>query len=446
MNTTPETKFPQAVTQLKNNQLTQPTGWSESIQSVLEQPPAALPRYLMLFGLAFTGFFGLWAWSGKMQEVSQAKGELLPLGDTYKIQPAIAGELDQILVKEGDLVRQGQLLFELDATSAKSEVIRLEQTLAATQQTLDQTLLLMVETQRETVAQQQIAEANIQAQVATQASAQVASQTHQALLVDLEGEMLAQQERLARISSLESQGAISREYLFEIEQGVRDQQKDMTQTQGDLAQAIAQTHQSAAELAQKQAEAQQVKLTSQQALQRLAIEAEQLQATLADTQTLLTQAQSDLAQSQVRSPADGILSSLEIDNSGEFIQPGQTLAEIAPASTPLVLSALVPQSKAGLIKPGMETQIKLDAFPYQTYGVMPGEVISISPDAKGSPETGSGYLVQIALEEDYVMHEKQPVPLTVGQTASAEIVVSQRRILDLILDPIRRLKSDEMSL
>ncbi|KPQ37241.1 MAG: type 1 secretion system HlyD family membrane fusion component [Phormidesmis priestleyi Ana] len=424
----------------------QSVGWSESIQSVLEQPPAAFPRYLILLGLAFTGFFGLWAWTGTMQEVSQAQGELLPLGDTYKIQSATVGALDKIWVKEGDRIRQGQLLFELDATTAQSEVTRLEQTLAATQQTLDQTLALMSDMQAESVSQAQIAAASIQAQIATQAQSQANMQTSQALLEGLGSEMAAQQERLTRISSLESQGAISKEYLFGIEQGVRDQQKAIVQTQGEFEQALARTRQVAAELDQKRAEAQQMQLMSQQSLKKLSIEAEQLQATLSDTKTLLAEAKARLAQSQVRSPSNGILSSLELDNAGEFIQLGQTLAEVVPDSTPLVLSAMVPQPKAGLIKPGMTTQIKLDAFPYQTYGVMSGKVLSISPDAKRSPEIGSGYQVQIALEKDYVMHEKEPVPLHVGQTASAEIIVSQRRILDLILDPIRRLRSDEMSL
>jgi hemolysin D len=422
------------------------TGWSESIQSVLEQPPAALSRYLILIGLAFTGCVGLWAWSGNMEEASQAKGELLPLGDTYKIQPPIAGEIDQLLVKEGDRVRLGQLLFELDATSLKSEVLRLEQTLLATQQSLAQVRLLMDKTEEEQVAQRQIAEASIQAQIATQEQSQVSSQTSQSLLDNLNTEMAAQQERLARISTLEEQGAISKEYLFEIEQGVQDQQKNITQKQGDLAQTFVQTRQAEAEITQKRAEAQQVELASQQALQKLSIEADQLEATMVDTQTQLEEARARLEQSQVRSPANGTLSSLNIDNAGEFIQPGQTLAEVVPEGTPLVLSALVPQAKAGLIKPGMTAQIKFDAFPYQTYGVMPGKVLSISPDAKGNPETGSGYQVHIALEEDYVVHEQKPVQLHVGQTASADIIVSERKIIDVILDPIRRLRSDEMSL
>jgi hemolysin D len=422
------------------------TGWSESIQSVLEQPPAALSRYLIILGLGFIGVCGLWAWTGRMQEVSHAQGELIPRGKTYKIQPATAGEIDKILVKEGDPVEKGQLLFELDASLPKSEVVRLEDTLAAAKQRLEQVRSLHTQTQRESLAQLAVADASIQAQRATMDSSQAAAQTSQTLLDSSQSDLAAHQERLSRISTLEAQGAISKEYLFEIEQGVRSQQNSITQTTGDLAQSLAFIRQTEAELAQKRAEAQQVQIAAQQAMQKLTIEAEALEATIADTQTLIAQAKTRLEKSQVRSPSTGIVSSLEIDNTGEMIQSGRTLAEIVPAGMPLILSAIVPQQEAGLIKTGMTTQIKFDAFPYQNYGVMSGTVLSISPDAKGTPETGSGYQVNIALAKNHVMHEQKPIPLHVGQTASAEIVVRQRRVIDLVLDPIRRLQATEINL
>ncbi|MEO0704463.1 MAG: HlyD family efflux transporter periplasmic adaptor subunit [Cyanobacteria bacterium J06649_5] len=422
------------------------TGWSEAIQSVLEQPPAALTRYLIILGMGFTTVVGTWAWLGRMQEVSQATGELIPLGETYKIQPATAGNIETIWVKEGDTVRQGQLLFELESTFLESEVNRLMQTLSSQQQALSQTRSLIEKTQHEQHTQQQIAAASLQAQQATWEQSQAQTQTSEAVLSGIAQELTAQEERLARISTLETQGAISKEYVFDLEQGVRNQERSLMQTQGDLEQSLAQTRQIEAELTQKHAEAEQSQQATEQTIQKLHMQADEQQAGIDDTQNLLKQARVRLEKSEVRSPSAGLVSSLEIDNTGEFIQSGETLAEIVPAQTPLVLSALVPQAKAGLIETGMTTQIKLEAFPYQNYGVLSGQVISISPDAKGTPETGSGYRVAIALDKTYVMHEQQRVELQIGQTASAEIVVRQRRIIDLILDPIRRLRANDLSL
>ena len=432
--------------------------WSESIQTVLEQPPAALPSRLVFFGLVFFGVFSLWAWVGNIQEVSRATGQLIPEGETYKVEPTAAGKVNQIMVKEGDVVNQGDLLFGLEATSIESEIARLVQTANATRQELAQVQQMIVRTSAERATQQMIGDAIVQSQLASWAQSQASLQTNQGLLIDLRSETAAYEERLSRLSSLESQGAISREYLFEVEQGVRTQYKTMKQTQGALVENQAQTEQIEAELAKNKAEMQQTMLGTERSLQETEMKAQQLEAKLIDTQTLLEEAKARLAHTQVRSPASGIVSSLNIDNIGEFAQVGSTLVEIVPADTPLVLKTVVPTQKAGLIETGMDAKIKLDAFPYQSYGVLSGTVVSISPDARsansaigirgdtGAMPGSSGYQVEIALEEDYVMHEGNPVNLQMGQTASAEIVVRNRRIIDLVLDPIRRLSADDLTL
>ncbi len=421
-------------------------GWSEPIQAVLEQPPAALPRYLVLAGIGFVSFFGLWSYVGQFQDVATAAGALTPKGETYKIQLSTAGEINQILVAEGDYVNKGQLLLALDADLTEREIARLMQTKLAAEKELTQVRSLIANAHPESLAQAAIAAADLQAQQSSIRQSQVNTKTSQTLLEGLQQEMSAQTERLNRISTLEAKGAISQEYLFGIEQSVRSQQQTIEKTQGEIAQSVAYTQQMESELAQKTAAAQQTQINSQQSLQRLEIEAAQLEATLVDTQSLIEQTQAKLAHHEVRSPVDGILSTLEIDNIGEVVSAGKTLAEVVPAGTPLVLSAMVPQQDAGLIEIGMDTKIKLDAFPYQDYGVLSGTVVAISPDAKGIPETGTGYQVDISLDKDFVIHEQQSIPLQVGQTASAEIIVRQRRIIDWLLDPIRRLSADEMSL
>lgn len=424
----------------------QSSGWSESIQTVLEQPPTAFPRYLLFLGIAFTGIFGIWAYTGQMQEVANAAGQLVPQGETYKIQLPIAGEIDRILVQEGDLVKKGQLLLALDAELLQEELARLEQTLSAHQHELLQIQSLIEQTRRESMAQAQIAAANVQAQRSSMLQSQANTASNEQLLNSLGNMLHAQEERLDRISFLEEQGAISREYLFNLEQGVREQQQSIEQTQGEINQSLAQTQQIEAELARRNAEAQKMEIEMQQSLQRLMIETEQRQADIADTQHLIEKAKFKLSQSNVRSPIEGIVSTLEIDNIGEVVSVGNTLAEVMPAETPLVLSTLLPQQEAGLVDVGMEAKVKLEAFPYQDYGILSGTVISISPDTKGGPEAGNSYQVEIALDKDHVMHENQPVALRAGEVASAEIVVRRRKIIDLILDPVRRLSADDLSL
>ncbi|MEL6551851.1 MAG: HlyD family efflux transporter periplasmic adaptor subunit [Cyanobacteria bacterium J06621_11] len=444
---------PKALPKVSSKGLSKPD-WSESIQAVLEHPPAKLPRYLIGLGLVFSGIFIGWAYLGQMQEVSYAKGQLVPQGETYKVQPVLQGKVDSILVKEGDFVRKGEVIMTLDADRLKNELTRLEQSITATQTEQDQVRSLMLKTQQESEAQSQIATANIQAELAVLQQTESSINTSRELLSSLQSEMSSHEERFSRISTLESVGAISKEYLFGIEQGVREQQQAIVQGEGQLAESLAQQTQTKAQLAQKIAEMQQSESQAQQTLQKLRIEEQQLQATIDDISTQLAQAKAELEASYVSAPTAGILSNLAINNIGEVVESGQNLAEIVPEDTPLTLSAMVPHQEAGLLRVGMETQIKLDAFPYQNYGILSGEIHAISPDAKSSSnaaninerEHSSGYQVNISLDKDFVIHEQQRVNLQVGQTASAEVVIRRRRIIEIILDPIRQLKESNLSL
>lgn len=421
------------------------SNWSEALQTTLDHPPAALPRYMILVGFGFACLFGTWAWFGTMQEVSQAQGQLVPEGDTYKVQPVVAGEIANILVQEGDSIRAGQVVMELDTEVLAAEVERLSQNLTALIDQLQKTQLLIVQTGYEAEAQHAITAAEIQTQEAALIESQANIHTSQNLVTQLKTDVTANESRLERLRSLLDEGAISTEYMFDVEQTLRDRHRIMTEQQGQVQQALAQSEQLNARLNLERAEAVRRELETQEKLKRLQIEANDLEAQVAETQTLLKAAQTNLDQMFLHTPVTGTVSAVNISNIGEVAQPGETVIEIAPAETPLVLSALVPSQEAGLVETEMPVQIKFDAFPYQQYGIVSGQVMSISPDAKKDEQMGAVYEIEIALERDYVIHEQQKVSLKAGQTAKAEIVIQRRRIVDFLLDPIRQLKESSLN-
>lgn len=422
----------------------QTSEWSHSLQTLLDQPSSSLPKRLAIGGIAFCCMFGVWAWFGKAQEISHAQGHLVPQGETYKIQPAIAGEVTQIRIEEGQSIRAGQVIATLDDRLAKSEIDRLTQSLNAYHLQLLQTESLIDRANLTVQTQQVMASAATQIQVASIAEAQAKAATNQALLPQLEAKVTAYQERMVRLQPLVEAGAIAQDRLFESEQALRDQQQAVIQNQGELQQMLAETDRLQAGMAEQQAEAHKKELDMQQQVQQLNVEMAQLQAKITETETLLKAAQTRLKQLFLYAPVDGLVSSLQVHRMGEVIEAGQTLAEITPANTPLVLSAVVSNQEIGLVQKGMKVQIKFDAFPYQNYGILPGRVVSISPDAKVEEHQGSFYQVKIALDKTYVAHNQDMIKLKAGQTANAEIVTSQRRIIDIILDPMRKLQSSSL--
>lgn len=423
-----------------------PLHWSPSLQTVLDQPPSTLPYQFIFGGLLFAAAFTAWAWFGQINEVGHAKGQLVPQGQVYKIHPIELGKITRLAVKEGQEVKAGQVIAQLDNQVAADEVARLQQLLIAEQLQLTQVQSLLDRTRLEAQTQAAIAQAETQAQTAAIAQAQAQASTNQKLIEQWESDVAAQNTRRDRLQPLVEEGAIAKEQMFDVEQALRDRQRTITQQQGELQQSIAEAKQLQAGLTQKQAEGRNAQLATQQRIQQLEVELTQRRAKIAELQTLQLTAQSKLKDRFLYAPVSGVVLSLNVANIGEVVQPGQTIAEIAPANAPLVLSAYLPNREVGFVKPGLPVQVKLDAFPYQDYGIVPGKVIAISPNAKPDEQLGPIYQVNIALSRQAVMTKQQTIQFKPGQTATADIVIRRRRIADILLDPLRKIQKGGMGL
>lgn len=477
--------------------------WSTSTQAMLDQPPSALPRRLILGGMVFCLAFGAWAWLGQIEEVAKARGQLVPKGSVYKIHPIDLGKVAVVAVKEGQEVKAGQVLVELDSQITANDVERLQQALAADRSQLSEMQALIDRKRLEAQAQAEAANAASQAQKAAIVQSQASAATTQALLTQLQVNAVAQETqlarskpltgtsqallaqtqanvaahkaRIARLKPLVKEGAISKEHLFEAEQALRDsqsaiartklgesasakdqlfelqqalrdRQSDLIKSRGELQQTLAESAQLQAGLTQKQAEGQTIQLETQQQIQQLEVEMNQLKAKIAQNQTLLNDAQARLNQQFLRAPVNGVVMSLKIPKAGEVVQPGQMVAEVAPNNVPLTLSAALPNQEAGLVKIGMPVQIKLDAYPYQDYGVVPGKVTSISPNAQLDEQLGAVYRVDVSLDRDSVTANNQTIKFKAGQTANAEIIVRRHRVADVLLDPFKQLQKGGINL
>ncbi|KAM3091393.1 HlyD family efflux transporter periplasmic adaptor subunit [Phormidesmis sp. 146-35] len=424
----------------------QQSNWSTSLQSVLDQPPIAFPLYLLLGGIAFCSAFGAWAYFGQIDEVGHARGQLVPKGSVYKIHPVESGKVTKLLVKEGQLVKAGQTLAELDPQLSTGEVDRLQQTLASDQTQLNQMQMLVARSRLEAQQGQESASANSQGQVAAIAQSTTKVNTVREVLSQLRVDETAQRSRLEKLRTLASQGAVSQERLFEVEQALRDRQSSITKSQGDLEQALSEVRQLQAGLDQKQADGTRSQLEAQQQTQQLEVEATQLKAKIAETQTLLNTAKTKVSQRLLVAPVEGTVSSLSIQNVGEVVQPGQTIAEMTALKAPLVLRASLPNQEAGFVQVGTAAQIKLDAYPYQDYGMVSGKVVSISPDAKPSDQSEPVYQVEIALDRTSITADQKTIVFKAGQVATAELVIRRRRIIDVLFDPIRQLQKGGLRL
>jgi hemolysin D len=194
------------------------------------------------------------------------------------------------------------------------------------------------------------------------------------------------------------------------------------------------------------------KLREEFAINQLQLRQSMVNRPVAETmeqQNRIARLQSDIAAAEltlqhttVAAPVSGIITTLGVRGSGEVLQPGQTIATIAPAGVHLVVEAQLANKDIAFIEKGLPAKLKFDAFPFQDYGVVEGTVTEVSPDAQVEKGSGSFYKVTIVPAKTEIVAKGRNVPLRPGLAVSAEIVTERKSILNLLLEPFRKLKSN----
>ncbi len=158
----------------------------------------------------------------------------------------------------------------------------------------------------------------------------------------------------------------------------------------------------------------------------------------------------------IQADLDGTIFELPIAREGSVVQPKQLLAEIAPDRGDLVFKGEIPATQSESLRSSLDkdqtasaiqkdVKLKFDEFPFESYDVVPGKLAWISPNSKltqaAAGATIASYDIEVQLGQSCIKHENSCLPFKSGQPATAEIVIRNRRIIDFILDPFRKLNS-----
>jgi HlyD family secretion protein len=150
----------------------------------------------------------------------------------------------------------------------------------------------------------------------------------------------------------------------------------------------------------------------------------------------------------VRAPFDGTVYNVKVTQGP--VQQGEELLSLLPKNQELVLEVKVANQDIGFIRPGMKAKVKLATFPYQEFGIVEGEVVSISPDAvvekdENGRDMGPVFPTKIRLSKSLIPVRGKDVALTPGMVATADVVTRQKSILSFVLEPITRKFSEAFS-
>lgn len=383
--------------------------------------------------LAVTGAIA-WATFSKVDEVATANGEVAPATQVQPMRSLASGQLRTINVTEGKLVKQGDILVQLDPTQSVAEVQRLEKLTAQNRESLARleaerrgkvqagSVLqneLLAARLREYRDRRAAAEADASRQLSTIRSAQVQKSR-------LQKELAFANQKSQAMQSLASQGAVPRFDYFDIQNKVEGLQKEIAIQDQTIEQAQ-QAFQGAKNNASRLESERQSEILTQ---------IDKQQQELTDLEGKLSQAREQQKQSTIRAGVTGTVYNVKVAKTGAAVHAGDELLSIVPAGEELLVEAKVPNQDIGFIKMGMRVKVKLATFPYQEYGMLEGSVSKISPNAVNEKEAGLVFPVQVKLKQHSVRVNGQEVSLTPGMAATAEIVTRQKTVLSFLLDPI----------
>ncbi len=473
--------------------------WFYGTEELLDALPRAWTRSLLYFLIIFIGLVLPWSMLSKIDETGAARGKLQPKGTTQRLDSQASGAVINVHVKKGEHVKAGQILLELESDVLKTDLQQTQSRLEGQKNRLSQLQLLQNQLKLSIAAQEQQNQSQaLEKQAQFHQSQQnldarksnyhiqkleklaLVEQAKQNISTTQTGVKLTKSrwqrdvQEVERYRQLLKNGAIPQIKVIELEKIAEESQRLYEQAQADLLQAQLrfQEEQNRYQgiITQAQADIEQAKLRvqEQKSSYESVINAGKLallkhQEQLKDWQTQITSLHSEIAQTgsqiqslqlqimqrQVRSPVNGIIFDLPIEKPGSVLQPGQKVAEIAPDNTPFVLRAKMPTQHSGFLKIGMPVKLKFDAYPFQEYGVVTGKVTWMSPDSE-IQQTPQGNLetfeLEVSLNQAYIQNGKQQITLTPGQTATAEVITRQRRLIDFVLDPFKQLQKGGLKL
>ena len=431
--------------------------FAPGLLSIQESPPAKLPRTVLYSVAALFSILLVWAIFGQLDIVASAEGRLVPQTYVKIVQPAEAGIVQEILVREGQSVEAGDVLMRMNATltEADARTIRNEHELKRLQ---------LRRIDAELAGLPMRAEAGdspeIQAQVASQYAAhrqayQDALAQEQATLTKTRHDLQASEEmerKLRETVPTYRKSAAAYEKLgkdgFYGALAVEEKQRDRIEKEQDLRAQEATVASLKATISASEKKLAQITSNYRSELQNERVETESQFRKLRDELEKIEHKAGLLA---LRAPQRGVIKDLATHTVGTVVSPGTVLMSLVPHDEPLLGEVLVKNEDVGFVHVDQRVKLKLAAYPFQKYGMIDGTVVHVGPDAadpsgaaaKSSGETsdaatGLRYKALVRLDAQHLETDGSRLRLSPGMQVVAEIHQGSRTVMEYLLSPVQK--------
>lgn len=417
-----------------------------------EKPVHPAPRYIQWTIMIFAALALLWACIGKIDVVATATGKIVPSGKTKVIQPNEVAVVKAIHVYDGQKVKAGELLVELDSQITTADVERLASELLAAQVDSARARLLLqaISDKAEpasvsgfipdaTPAQRDSLQRWVQGQylelraALDQSDAQIEQREAEIRSIQASITALSKTLPISRELAADYRGLLDKQFVakhayLEKEQILLDQERELTQQKARISEL---------EAALKAAQQQRTGVVAQtrRAMLDLQNDAEVRAASLTQE---LRKAEQRNRLTQLTAPVDGTVQQLAIHTQGGVVTQAQPLMVIVPSDQPVEVEAMLENKDVGFVRPGQAVEVKVETFNFTKYGVVDGTVVSVSGDAIEDEKLGLVYSARIQLKRNTIQIEVGNISLSPGMAVRAEVKTDKRKVIDYFLSPLQQ--------
>lgn len=418
-----------------------------------ELKPRLFSHVLLVGVLMFFIVFLLWASWAELEEVTRGTGKVIPSRQTQVIQNLEGGIVAEIMVREGQIVEEGNVLLRIDNVRAASDyreqraryysllagIARLEAEVSenaidfpaeilseAPQQAQAQTALFNsrqdeLQTEMEILRSQSIQREQELAELKTR-------------LTQYEGSYELARDELRISEPLAERNLVPRAEFLRLKREVNDLKGQLEQTK--LAVPRAET---AWREANQRIESAYSSFRSEAYREMNALKTE-----LDGIKETIVAGEDQVRRTEVRSPVKGTVKQVNFSTIGGVIQPGEDLMEIVPLEDTLLVEANVRPADIAFLRPGLPASVKVTAYDFAIYGGLEGEVEHISADTIVDEQGESFYRIRVRTDQNFLGDETEPLAIIPGMTAQVDVITGDKSVLDYLLKPILKARDNAL--
>lgn len=414
-----------------------------------------LSRHVMMIVICgFFVVFFLWATFANLEETTRGEGKVIPSKEVQKLSSLEGGILQEILIKEGDEVKAGQVVARLSEVAAGAELGSGEARylgLMATVARLQAEVLgkqpefpaEVMEKAPSAVSEELAAftanrdKINGQTIILQQQKSQRSQELSELQIKsnDLAGQTALAREEKAMVEPLVARGSAPKMELLQIERSIKERQTEQNSVNSAIPRARAAIAEADARIRDLEATA---KATAQTELAAKMVE-------LDATKKGLVGLSDRRDRTEIKSPVNGYVKDIKVYTQGGVVQPGQDFIEIVPKDDQLLVEARIKPKDIAFLYPDQPAMVKISAYDFSIYGGLPGKVVGISPDAVTDEKGESFYQVRILTTENSLKRKGEVLPIIPGMVATVDILTGEKTVMEYLLKPFVKTMSSSLN-